>query len=778
MSLSAYTTAVETRARGRTIVWFEIEGIPWAYGTHAKDSSWFASRDPGEQFEGIRAWLSADHLPDLPEQVLDVDGGTITGGALELHINDVDGAFAETVGAESVVSWLRVTGPHLGSGDIDEAETDIDFSGDPSLWTNGQTFYVDGETCSVATVNATWLQTVTRGLYRSLATGHEATTGNDAIRPSAGAIMSTTPRRFEGRRVWVYAGHAASAETDCVCVWTGRIEELAFVNGGREAVLSCSQAYGELNQRVFSDLGTFGVDESESDKPHLWLIDHYEVASSFQWQRLDTETVVFGAEPAWNVTTQKPGRRSFVADGWQALKIADDFSTVGSHDVTLLHSGSTWKYLKRQEDVNQGGWDHSYIRECAAVVDNSPNFTAGNHPLDVFLSIALSTPGNVTSSDFDVLPDGWGLGMTEASFDMAGFRALRRATAYMRVNFLIVEPIENFGEWAHETLLKPFGFYLKPKIGNEIGVGRLTTHLESDSSSATALTSADIVDATSVEWRRDVSEIVGRIVWQDDYQPTPDGWKLVGPPITINLSTYGIPILSQWPKARTIEIKSQGTRAAAEFPLGERLPGELAQAYAIRYGGPSATVKVTCTFKHILRELGELVTLTLATVPVGGVRGYPGTYEVVGKRVSFQKATVELTLRQVPTSAYVGGRGYAPAAVVKTLGTPLAMEANIYTPTELGLDADLSAFAAGDLVRVYAPKLTGRTSVREILSISGNDLTLDDHTGISVGDVVVHADAADQSNWNSVRNRYAFRGTADAILFDADENENDAPIHG
>lgn len=772
MSLSAYTTAVQTRARGRTIVWFEIEGIPWAYGTHAKDSSWFASRDPGDQFAGIRAWLSADHLPDLPEQVLDVEGGTITGGALELHINDVDGAFAETVGAESVVSWLRLT-----TGGVSSADTTFAFSGDSSSWTNGQTFYVDGETCEAGTVGGASLTSVTRGLYRSLAVAHAGPTGNDDPRPTEGSILSTTPRRFEGRRVWVYAGHAASAETDCVCVWTGRIEELAFVNGGREAVLSCSQAYGELNQRVFSDLGTFGTNESESTKPHQWLIDHYEVASSNQYQRLETETVVFGAEPAWNVTGAT-NRRAFIADGWQPLQLSGDFSTETSLDVTRLPSFATWKYLKRHEEVNQGGWDHSYIQECAAILDGSPHFTAGQHPLDVFLQIALSTPGNVTSSDYDTLPDGWGLGMTEASFDMAGFRAMRRATAYMRLSFVVVEPIDDFGEWAHETLLKPFGFYLKPSLGNEISVGRLTTHLESDLTYATNLTSDDIVDAQAVEWHRDVSEIVGRIVWQDDLQPTPDGWKLVGPPVTINLSSYGIPILTQWPKARTIEVKSSGTRAVGDVPLGERLPGELAQAYAIRYGGPSATVKVTCTFKHILRELGELVTLTLATVPVGGIRGGYGVYEVVGKRVSFQKATVELTLRQVPTSAYVGGRGYAPAAVVKTLGTPLAMEANIYTPTELGLDADLSAFAAGDLVRVYAPKLTGRTSVREILSISGNDLTLDDHTGISVGDVVMHADAADQSDWNTVRNKYAFRGTADAVLYDADENENDAPIHG
>lgn len=774
MSLSGYTTAVQTRARGRTIVWFEIEGIPWAYGTHAKDSSWFAARDPGEQFEGIRAWLSADHLPDLPEQVLDVDGGTITGGALELHINDVDGAFAETVGAESVGSWLRLT-----TGGVSSTDTTFAFSGDSSSWTNGQAFYVDGETCAAGTVGGSSLTSVTRGLYRSLAVAHAGPTGNDDPRPTEGSILSTTPRRFEGRRVWVYAGHAASAETDCVCVWTGRIEELAFVNGGREAVLSCSQAYGELNQRVFSDLGTFGVDESESDRPHLWLIDHYEVASSSQWQRLETETVVFGAEPAWNVTTQKAGRRSFIADGWQALKLSGDFSTETSLDVTRLCSGSTWKYLKRQDDVNQGGWDHSYIRECAAVVDNSPNFTAGNHPLDVFLSIALSTPGNVTSSDFDVLPDGWGLGMTEASFDMAGFRALRRATAYMRVNFLIVEPIENFGEWAHETLLKPFGFYLKPKIGNEIGVGRLTTHLESDSTSATALTSADIVDAPSVEWRRDVSEIVGRIVWQDDYQPTPDGWKLVGPPVTINLSSYGIPIFSQWPKARTIEVKSQGTRVAAEFPLGERLPGELAQAYSIRYGGPSATVKVTCTFKHILRELGELVTLTLATVPVYGTRGYPGTYEVVGKRVSFQKATVELTLRQVPTSAFVGGRGYAPAAkATGVAGAVVTVAAHQYSASSAGVDA--SAFVAGDLVRAYDPKMIDRTSVRTILSVSGNDITLDSATGIASGDILMHADAADQSgvHWTTANTTYAFRGMADSTIFDGDGNTNDAPIHG
>ena len=100
-----------------------------------------------------------------------------------------------------------------GSGDIDEAETDIDFSGDPSSWTNGQTFYVDGETCSVATVNARLVaETVTRGLYRS--PGGDRTRSHDGQRchpARAGAIISTTPAASEGRRVWVYAGHAASA---------------------------------------------------------------------------------------------------------------------------------------------------------------------------------------------------------------------------------------------------------------------------------------------------------------------------------------------------------------------------------------------------------------------------------------------------------------------------------------------------------------------------------------------------------------------------------------
>ena len=147
---------------------------------------------------------------------------------------------------------------------------------------------------------------------------------------------------------------------------------------------------------------------------------------------------------------------------------------------------------------------------------------------------------------------------------------------------------------------------------------------------------------------------------------------------------------------------------------------------------------------------------------------------MVGKRVSFQKATVRLTLRQVPTSAYVGRRRYARRPVVKDAQDAALSrwKANIHAHG-LSLDADLSAFAAGDLVRVYAPE-ADRQNRRGDSFDQRNDLTLDDHRDLR-GDVVVHADAADQSNWNSVRNRYAFRGTADAILFDADE-QNDAPI--
>jgi hypothetical protein len=53
MSLAGYTTAVERSARGDLNVWVEIEGLPYAYGTHARESSWFSSRAAGDRFEGI-----------------------------------------------------------------------------------------------------------------------------------------------------------------------------------------------------------------------------------------------------------------------------------------------------------------------------------------------------------------------------------------------------------------------------------------------------------------------------------------------------------------------------------------------------------------------------------------------------------------------------------------------------------------------------------------------------------------------------------------------------
>ena len=92
MSLSGYSTAVASRTRGALALWLEIEGLPYAYGTVSKDSSWFSGRAAASRFEGIRSWFAKGQLPTLPPQELDHLEGAVGGGALTLQIVDVDGS--------------------------------------------------------------------------------------------------------------------------------------------------------------------------------------------------------------------------------------------------------------------------------------------------------------------------------------------------------------------------------------------------------------------------------------------------------------------------------------------------------------------------------------------------------------------------------------------------------------------------------------------------------------------------------------------------------------
>lgn len=759
MSLSQYTTAVSARVRGTLTLWVEIEGLPYAYGTHARDSSWFSGRAAESQFLGVKAWLAKDSLPALPEQRLDMLAATVEGGALEIRIVDVDDSLASYAAVRRSDGWLRL------DADLAVGGASTGTTGSTSGWptAGGSIAYIGRETVTFSRSSST-LTFGTRGAFRSTASSHDGPSGDDDERTLEGEIVSQYPRFIEGRRVWVYAGHGASAETDCACLWSGVIEETRFEAGThRTWVLSCSNGFAEINQPVLGDLGSFGLPQTLAE-PWRFIVssrdpgDHVETNMTFRFSTLPVPRS-FGASSfeAYDVN----GRRDAIADDWQIMNLSTDMSTAANvtagpvparYDRTPDYLGTTLA----------GGHVGSFWRE-ALVIDtfaHSGFDLSDAHPLQVLLHFLTSTKDGGNGTYDTLKPDGWGLGIPEERIDVAGIEAWIDRTSGLRVSIVVTEPIEDFGAWARRSLLQPFGFFFRPSIDNKLSVGRMTTPTPSEIAAAPTLDTSNIVEIG--EWSSDVDSIVGEVVWTDNQQPTPDGWRAVDR-TTLPVIVDGRPLSLQFPKARTIEVESLGTAVQVQ---GTSTAIEYMQAVASRFGAPTATIALRVTFDQILREVGDLVRLTVDTVPdpASGRGATDVLCEVVSKRVDFEDMLVDLTVRMT-AAIRSKARSIAPALRVTGVASDdITVSTSEYVAS--GQDAT-DAFAVGDFVVAYFAKTMERmtATAREIVAIASPVVTLDDGTDVTDDCVLLHAD---YNEWDAtasdVGDLIAFRARFDETL--------------
>jgi len=776
VSVAGYTTAVEARPRGALALWLEIEGLPYAYGTVSKDSSWFSGRAAASRFLGIRSWFAKDSLPSLPPQTLDHQEGAVGGGALSVQIVDVDGSLTE------LTACARTDGRCVFAATLDNNDTGAKtVTGDTTTWPASGAAFVGYETITYTSTTTTSVTIASRGAYRSRATSHAGgvvspgVASNGSSRIDVGELLTPYPTKLEGRRVWLMAGHSPAADADCTEVWSGVIEEVGF--GGpdlRTLSLSCSQSFGELNAPAFGDLGTFGVPSTEGEPP-AWII-----ASRTQTGQpgsfLAPEVYEFGAVPPQQVgpiadTTASGKRRMFLADngyGVNVLRMDNYFNTAGTS--LNVYAVTEFDYVTPGPRVNNGGSHGSFIQECVYINDSYEPFTAGDHPLQVLLQLLLSDFGDgLNHSTYDTLPSQWGLGLKPDRIDVAGIEDMIAATPDLRVQTILVKPIEKLGEWARTHLLKPFGFFLRPSLGNLLSVGRLQSPTPDELTGAVAISRDDVVSLGG--WSSDALSVIGTVVWKFGQRYDPGEREIVPAPgigwtEANRIQDNGRIVAIDYPKAGTVTID------ASSLPISRGRTPEGMNDYcgrvAARFAQPVATLDLTVTFRHIVREVGDFVSLTHDVVPsrLSATRGVSSqVWEVVGKTADFKRMTVGLSLRQTSITD-LDTRYLAPAMlVVSVAGLDVTVSAGGYVDAAVKSTA---AFAVGDKVRGYDPTaLYGRTTVREITALSSSPtvVTLDDVTGITANMVLIHADYADWDvSTSTAAASLAFRANTSASL--------------
>lgn len=775
MSLAGYSTAVASRARGDLALWLEIEGLPYAYGTVSKDSTWFASRAAGSQFLGIRSWFAKDQLPTLPTQELDHLEGAVGGGALTLQIVDVDGSLTE------LTACARTDGRCVFASDVSATElANQTVTGDTSTWASTGAAYVGYEAFTYSAKTSTSVDPSLRGAYRSRATSHAGgvvspgVASNGSTRIDVGDIITPYPTKLEGRRVWLHAGHSPASDADCTEVWSGVIEQIAF--GGpdlRTLAISCSQSFGELNQPAFSGLGTFGLDVPQGTNFIIYSRTQPGGPESFT----SPETYRFATVPENLTTTASTAgakRRHFIADagtGVDVLRCAADLTT----PQTSI-SVSKLAFYEYASDAgaytNAGGSLGSFVSECVYIADGEEPFTAGVHPLQVLLQCLLSDEG--MGVGYDTLPSRFGIGLSADRVDVAGIEDLIAATPDLKIRTLIAKPVEKFGEWARTNLLKPFGFFLRPSLGNLLSVGRMGTPTPVDLANAVGVSQDDVISLGG--WESDVLSIVGTVVWHVDMSFDRDEREVVwrNTPPTALVERDGRIVALDYPKARTLEVDAKTADTAANAGLYDGRPfparDSLLAQLATRFSQPVAILTLTVTLKHILREVGDFVNLTHPNVPsrTSATRGVATQlWEVVGKRVDFKRASVDLTLRQTAV-ADIDSRYLAPAMAVDSVaGNDVTIDPALYVAA--GQDAT-AAFEVGDYVRAYDPTsddIFVRSTARIITGIATPVVTLNSAASITGGMVLIHADYTDWDALGSaVGAATAFRATESATLID------------
>jgi hypothetical protein len=726
--MTAFKDALALRSNS-SIWWLEIAGVPYAFGTRAKTSSWFSGRASDRlKFEGIKPWLGVDDKgifdPQLSPQAIDYFEGRVNIATARVVLVDVDDTLASYFGVWRTDARSRVT------SDVSPTPSSIPI--DTPLSPGPNVAHIGLEAVKYSSISGAPALTVAsggRGWYRSPAQAHvgKATDGY-------GTIATNYIRALESRRVWLYYGLDAESSEDAVCVFSGIIRATGWQNGARELVLQLDDSQGGATKQVFADIST------AFEWPQGISADSFLCVRP----RTDSDEVAFYYIQKGTKYAGADGSVIYLLDGDNVVKLVRsevDDPTTGTLAGYLAFQYADFIFASTSFKPHDDGILDS-ITLVVPIVEEI--FTAGIGPIDVALQILMSTGTNGANGDYDTLPAAWGCGLTEDDIDLATFEAAKDHLDAFKITMPVLAP-ESAREFIIRECLRPFGLYLQPTFDGRIALGSLTEVVPSTIAGLPAITDDDLaIDEKGALVQLDgpvamVDEVVKGITWTD-CAALVNAKIEFPPPITVVVAE-DVTRLDEVGNAKLIEIKSAGLGGRGFGRTGEYSgfapPGgsgmdalaALVPKFESRFQRPPSVITAAVKITRLLDDVGnglnpgDLVKVSFADMPdiYRGQRGISGAvHEIRSRRWDIERSCVILELARSGLGA-VEVRHLAPAAeVVSWNGTTktVTVQQNAFSTNPR---ADNGAFipgaaGTGDAVVVCSSDLGTRSDPVTLLS--------------------------------------------------------------
>lgn len=699
-------TALETRSMviGR---WLEIEGLPYTYGTFAASGSWFSARAAADKFLGIRRSLF--RIPRGADQTIDtLEGGNKTAGATEFEIVDID---------TLPTSWANQTAPEtyyiLNASGITKASTTIDLNSVTSLIV-GQYLYLGTETIKITAINVGLVRiTVDRGQFRSKAQAF----------PTRFPVV-TVPWVMANRRCW-YNEVIDSSSTD-----PGTVS--AVLDPDRIVRFSgVIKGYGlKANDHATYILRLESLDR-ELDLPVFNKIRNMDLSTGSLKDEFGDEGT--GTAPGWPGYSLNFGdfgidSTIFPDIGELVLFKIDDEVLAG--EVVDLGYARAMRYTdrallgSRAEPHKQGSRAQEIVpviayNSAGTTIERASKFTSSpttgsplpaDHPLMLLLQLILSTGEGTNTSgsrSFDVLPEGWGLGIDIARVDVAGIVLAGLEEPSLRFNG-VIEAGVNFIDFMRQMLTFA-GYYFFVGTGDQLTIRRLRPPVPDRR--VRTLTGANRIRNQFAGWDGNLTGAVRQVVFKYGWDFIHNKYKCI---TIINLDLADIYSKGL---ARTLTFESK-----LMYPGGSGIPGDSpfkvfdvnawlfnrADFYESRYGRPPPIITEVADYSFLSVDPGDLIEYTHANLPNTGTgtRGLTAEIcEVLAKSVDDDAHVVNLTL--LFTGYRLGDYRYiSPSAIVKT--SEFTWNGGTKVLTLTGLDNENS----------FTDPITGNSD-REIVDVNG-----------------------------------------------------------
>lgn len=544
------TALAQTQARG--LLYLEIEGLPYAFGTEAKDGAWFDV--PGQSFLGIKPWLragaDADLLPRISAQRVDFINSRVSIGALRIGVADMDGSLAAWTGGWRRDDFLRMASPSTPSFSI---RTDPSIAGTASV-----VKLRSGDAKKIA-VGSRVVVDGSPGVPRRVV---DVDLGNDEITVSPpldtapdvdrSVLTDRVPARAD---VTAFRAEGDRSEGGTTAAWAGEtmafvgMETMAFapLSPGASLINFGGVTRGAYRSRIGEHVSALFPSDGEQSMRGLLTKYPRQMRGRRVWLKwgldatADSETNTVFAGTIDSLSWTDLGRTLVIecedAQSWLRQPLFTDLgsripagSTASESGAFLIASdpdgraltlaggaiAATGRAVYALRDAVGGGiagvgdlfHPVTLVAGATGSVVNAPLSQAivtaydgvaisegaipYSHPLEIALAIMTST-GAGTNGAYDVLPAEWGLSIPESDINVGEILTLVAEPDTPVCRVVITEPVREARAWLIETLLKPFGYYLTVGVEHPITIAALRAPTPDEAQGATPIGINDIV---------------------------------------------------------------------------------------------------------------------------------------------------------------------------------------------------------------------------------------------------------------------------------------------